>query len=87
MNKNEEELKKSSHRNNLRKLLEDCLQLDSSEQEWLSSRNTFNWDSLNHIKVIASLEENYDILIDQKTHANLMDEKTILAYLERKVDR
>ena len=80
-----EGLNTSAHRETLRALLLECLNLELTEEKWLSSRNTFNWDSLNHLKVISCIEESFGILIPPETHSELMDEKSILAFLEREL--
>ena len=78
----DEDLNTSEHRELLRSLLLESLNLEPSEEKWLSSRNTFNWDSLNHMKVIACLEERFDVVIPKENHSALMDEKSILTLLE-----
>jgi acyl carrier protein len=83
--KEDNSLNSSVHRKTLRELLVRSLNLDLTEEKWLSSRNTFNWDSLNHLNVITCLEESFGILIPPETHSELMDEKSILAYLEREL--
>ena len=78
----DEALDTSVHRETLRTLLEECLNLELTEETWLSSRNTFNWDSLNHLKVITSLEKRFDVVISSDMQSMLMDEKSILTFLE-----
>ena len=78
----DEDLNTSEHRELLRSLLLESLNLEPSEEKWLSSRNTFNWDSLNHMKLIACLEERFDVVIPKENHSALMDEKSILTLLE-----
>ena len=85
INGKDEDLNTSEHRETLRALLAECLNLELSEEEWLSSRNTFNWDSLNHMKVIACIEERFGIVIPPETRSVLMDEKSILTFLESEV--
>ena len=53
INGKDEGLNTSEHRETLRALLAECLNLELTEEEWLSSRNTFNWDSLNHMKAVS----------------------------------
>lgn len=83
--KEDESLNSSVHRKTLRELLVESLNLDLTEEKWLSSRNTFNWDSLNHLNVITCIEESFKIVIPSETRPELMDEKSILAYLEREL--
>ena len=78
----DEDLNTSEHRELLRSLLLESLNLEPSEEKWLSSRNTFNWDSLNHMKVIACIEERFEVVIPKENHSALMDEKSILTLLE-----
>jgi acyl carrier protein len=78
----DEDLNISEHRELLRSLLLESLNLEPSEEKWLSSRNTFNWDSLNHMKVIACIEERFEVVIPKENHSELMDEKSILTFLE-----
>jgi len=78
----DEDLNTSEHRELVRKLLLESLNLEPSEEKWLSSRNTFNWDSLNHMKVIACIEECFEVVIPKENHSALMDEKSILTFLE-----
>lgn len=78
----DEDLNTSENRELLRDLLIESLNLEPSEEKWLSSRNTFNWDSLNHMKVIACIEERFDVVIPKENHSALMDEKSILTFLE-----
>ena len=66
----------------LRRLLVESLNLEPTEEKWLSSRNTFNWDSLNHMKVITCIEERFKVVIPKENHSTLMDEKSILTFLE-----
>ncbi|MDG0965433.1 MAG: hypothetical protein P8O23_10225 [Opitutales bacterium] len=82
INGKDEDLNTSEHRETLRALLAECLNLELSEEEWLSSRNTFNWDSLNHMKLIACVEERFGIVVPPETRSVLMDEKSILTFLE-----
>ena len=82
INGKDEDLNTSEHRETLRALLAECLNLELSEEEWLSSRNTFNWDSLNHMKVIACIEKRFGIVMPPETRSVLMDEKSILTFLE-----
>ncbi len=78
----DEDLNSSEHRELLRRLLLESLNLEPSEEKWLSSRNTFNWDSLNHMKVIACIEKRFEVVIPKENHSALMDEKSILTFLE-----
>jgi seryl-tRNA synthetase/acyl carrier protein len=82
INGKDEDLNTSEHRETLRALLVECLNLELTEEEWLSSRNTFNWDSLNHMKVITCIEERFEVVIPNENHSTLMDEKSILTFLE-----
>lgn len=78
----DEDLNTSEHRELLRRLLVESLNLEPTEEKWLSSRNTFNWDSLNHMKVITCIEERFKVVIPKENHSTLMDEKSILTFLE-----
>lgn len=82
INRRDEDLDTSVHRETLRVLLEECLNLEQTKEKWLSSRNTFNWDSLNHLKVITCLEKRFDVVISSEMQSMLMDEKSILTFLE-----
>ena len=83
----DEELNTSTHRKMVRKLLLVSLKLERNKEMWLSSRNTFNWDSLNHLNVISCIEESFKIVIPMETRSELMDEKSILAYLESELSK
>ncbi|MBT3667944.1 MAG: hypothetical protein HN548_10750, partial [Opitutae bacterium] len=83
----DENLNTSAYRERLRALLVECLNLELTEEKWLSSRNTFNWDSLNHLKVITSLEKCLDVVIPSETYSVLMNEKSILTFLESQLSQ
>jgi seryl-tRNA synthetase len=83
----DENLNTSAYRERLRALLVECLNLELTEEKWLSSRNTFNWDSLNHLKVITSLEKCFDVVIPSETYSVLMNEKSILTFLESQLSQ
>lgn len=85
--KEDEALSTSMHRKPLRELLVESLNLDHTEEKWLSSRNTFNWDSLNHLKIITCIEKSFKIVIRPEAHPGLMDEKSILAFLETELSK
>ena len=82
INGKDEDLKTSEHRKLLRRLLVETLNLEPTEEKWLNSRNTFNWDSLNHMKVITCIEERFEVVISKENHSTLMDEKSIITFLE-----
>ena len=83
---NQEDLSSSKYSKDLKDLLIKTLNLDSSEEKWLSSRNTFSWDSLNHLKVISNIEETFDVTIPSEIYSELMDEQSLLAFLDKDLD-
>ena len=82
-----EDIKTSKFRELLRTLLVESLNLEPTEEKWLNSRDTFNWDSLNHLKVISCIEERFEIVIPPESRSELMDEKSIVAFLESELSK
>ena len=81
------DIKTSKFRELLRELLVESLNLEPTEEKWLNSRDTFNWDSLNHLKVISCIEERFEVVIPPESRSELMDEKSIVAFLESELSK
>jgi len=48
-----------------------------------NSKNIESWDSLNHMNLIVSLEENYDVEIDEEDIPKLMSFQSIVEIIEK----
>jgi len=87
ISRKDEDINTSKFRELLRTLLVESLNLEPTKEKWLNSRDTFNWDSLNHLKVISCIEERFEIVIPPESRSELMDEKSIVAFLESELSK
>jgi acyl carrier protein/seryl-tRNA synthetase len=72
----------SKYRQQVRKCILESLNISDSNEEWLSSKNTFNWDSLNHIRLINDLEKSFSISFPREKISNLMNEQSIVSFID-----
>ena len=70
----------------IKKIISDVLNVSISDLEMGSSPdNTKNWDSIKHMDIIASLEEEFSITFDEEEIFEMMNLEIILIIIQEKV--
>ena len=70
----------------IKKIISDVLNVSISDLEMGSSPdNTENWDSIKHMDIIASLEEEFSITFDEEEIFEMMNLEIILIIIQEKV--
>ncbi|MBA0195219.1 hypothetical protein AB6D30_07735 [Pectobacterium brasiliense] len=65
---------------NVKEILEDVLECNIYDE--LSKDNCENWDSINHVNIILSLQSEYNIKIEHHYIDKLLSYKSIREYLK-----
>lgn len=81
-----EELKLSmkNKETKLIKIFETILNVKKKEfKDSLSTKNCKSWDSLNHIKIIIALQEDFNLKISPIEQNNLLSVKIIKKFIEK----
>lgn len=69
----------------VKRVLTDSLQISISEfTQELSIQNHVNWDSLSHLKIIVSLEEEFNVKFSDEEMLELTSYEEILKTLRKK---
>ncbi len=66
-------------------ILENILELKVDENSNLSMQNSKNWTSLNHIDIIMSLEEEFNIKFNKDEMRNLKSQNELLQAIKDKL--
>lgn len=70
----------------IKKIISDVLNISISDLEMGSSPdNTENWDSIKHMDIIASLEEEFSITFDEEEIFEMMNIEIIHIIIQEKV--
>ncbi|EAJ0341463.1 acyl carrier protein [Campylobacter lari] len=67
------------------KILENILEVNINENSNLSMQNCKNWTSLNHIDIIMSLEEEFEIKFNKDELSQLKSQNELLQAIKSKV--
>jgi len=69
----------------LNEIFSAVFKIKNSKINIASYKNTKNWDSLNHLNLILSIESNFKIKIDPEISINLLSYEKIRKYLKKKL--
>ncbi|AJC89656.1 acyl carrier protein [Campylobacter lari] len=69
----------------LYKILENILEVNINENSNLSMQNCKNWTSLNHIDIIMSLEEEFEIKFNKDELSQLKSQNELLQAIKEKL--
>lgn len=70
----------------LKSIFKEVLEIDESKiGDDTTSKNLEKWDSMNHMNLIVSIEEEFDLEIDEDDILDLMSYKLLLKYLQSNV--
>jgi len=53
--------------------------------ESISQKNSDKWDSLNHINLVVEIETEFDIMLEPEDISEMIDFKSVLRIVERKL--
>ncbi|EAC1839778.1 acyl carrier protein [Campylobacter lari] len=67
------------------KILENILEVNINENSNLSMQNCKNWTSLNHIDIIMSLEEEFEIKFNKDELSQLKSQNELLQAIKEKL--
>ncbi|MCV3396555.1 MULTISPECIES: acyl carrier protein [Campylobacter] len=72
-------------KNKFYEILENILEVKVNENSNLSMQNCKNWTSLNHIDIIMSLEEEFEIKFSKDELSQLKSQNELLQAIKSKV--
>ncbi|EDP6895098.1 acyl carrier protein [Campylobacter lari] len=72
-------------KNRFYKILENILEVKVDENSNLSMQNCKNWTSLNHIDIIMSLEEEFEIKFSKDELSQLKSQNELLQAIKEKL--
>jgi len=72
----------------LRRIISDVLIIDESEINEDSSQNSLSeWDSVNHLNIITSIEEEFNIVFEEEDIIEMLNFKLVVAITEEVIAR